>query len=196
MIFLSDGVVAIAITLLALSLVVPILSQGALEGEMIHELIGMWPAFLSYFVSFFVIAAWWGDHRRILSCIQQCNSTIIGLNFYFLLCITIIPFLTNLIIKYGHFTLTTVLYAAMQAITGTILLFMWVYASKDHRLIDPDLNARKIQLLFNRTFWIICIFLVSIPVALFSTTIAQISWIAIAPIAAFFRRAYREARKR
>ena len=183
---------AFAITLLALSLVVPILPQDALQTELIDDLIGMWPAFLSYFISFFVIASQWESHHRIFSYIRRCNSTIIVLNFCFLLGITIIPFLTNLIIIYRHFEFATVLYAAMQAITGAILLVMWIYAAGNRRLIDPDLNPRIIQLLFHRSFWIIGIFLVSIPIALFSTTIAQISWIAVPSINALFQRAYKD----
>jgi len=193
LITLSDCVFAFAITLLALSLVVPVLSKDALQIELMQHLMGMWPAFLSYFVSFFVIAGWWGGHHQIFSCIRRCNSTIKGLNFYFLLCITIIPFLTNLIVTYWHFALATVLYAAMQAITGTVLLVMWIYAARDHRLIDPDLNPRKIRLIFHRSFWAICIFLFSIPIALFSTPIAQISWIAIPPIGLIVQRAYEDA---
>jgi uncharacterized membrane protein len=188
---LSDGVFAFAITLLALSLIIPVLSRGALESELVRDLILMGPAFLSYFISFLVIASWWRSHHRIFSYIQRCNGTIISLNFYFLLCITIIPFLTNLITAYGSFKLATILYAAMQAIAGTIILIIWVYATKNHRLIDAHLSPRIIRFNSNRTVLVIGIFLVSIPIAMVNTTVAQISWIAIAPIAGLLRWAYR-----
>jgi uncharacterized membrane protein len=189
---LSDGVFAFAITLLALSLVVPVLSQGAIEKELLTDLQGMVSAFISYFVSFFVIASWWRGHHRIFTYIKRCNSTLISLNFYFLICITIIPFLTGIIIAYGGFSLATILFAVMQAITGTMLIVIWIYASRNHRLIDAHLDARLIRFNYNRELLVIVIFLASIPVAFLSTSLAQISWITIAPLAGILHRAYRD----
>jgi uncharacterized membrane protein len=189
---LSDGVFAFAVTLLALSLIVPTLSSGAHQNELTSDLAGMLPTFLSYFVSFFVIASWWRGHHRVFSYIKRCNSTLISLNFYFLLCITIIPFLTNLIIQYGNFELATVLFAAMQVLTGVMLIFIWMYASRNHRLTDPHLSARVIRFNYHRELIVIAVFLISIPIAFVSTSLAQISWIALAPLASILQRVYRD----
>jgi len=189
---LSDGVFAFAVTLLALSLIVPTLSSGARQTELVADLMGMGPTFISYFVSFFVIASWWRGHHRVFTYIKRCNSTLISLNFYFLLCITIIPFLTNLIIQYGSFELATILFAFMQVVTGIMLIIIWMYASGNHRLIDPHLNIRVIRFNYHRELIVIAVFLISIPVALFSTALAQISWIALAPLASILQRAYRD----
>lgn len=189
---LSDGVFAFAVTLLALSLIVPTLSTGARQTELVADLMGMGPTFISYFVSFFVIASWWRGHHRVFTYIKRCNSTLISLNFYFLLCITIIPFLTNLIIQYGSFELATILFAFMQVVTGVMLIIIWMYASGNHRLTDPHLNVRIIRFNYHRELIVIAVFLISIPVALFSTALAQISWIALAPLASILQRAYRD----
>ncbi|MEI6293022.1 MAG: TMEM175 family protein [Methanomicrobiales archaeon] len=192
LIALSDGVFAFAVTLLALSLIVPTLSTGAHQNELATDLMGMLPTFLSYFVSFFVIASWWRGHHRVFTYIKRCNSTLISLNFYFLLCITIIPFLTNLIIQYGNFELATVLFAAMQVLTGVMLIIIWMYASRNHRLTDPHLSARVIKFNYSRELIVIAVFLISIPIAFFSTSLAQISWIALAPLASILQRVYRD----
>ncbi len=189
---ISDGVFAFAVTLLALSLIAPALSPGAHQNELIADLMGMGPTFISYFVSFFVIASWWRGHNRVFAHIKRCNSTLISLNFYFLMCITIIPFLTNLIIQYGNFELATILFAAMQVVTGAMLIIIWLYATRDHRLIDPLLGARVIRFNYHRELVVIAIFLISIPIAFFSTTLAQISWIALAPLVSILQRAYRD----
>jgi len=189
---ISDGVFAFAVTLLALSLIVPTLSHGAHQNELAADLMGMGPTFISYVVSFFVIASWWRGHNRVFAYIKRCNPTLISLNFYFLLCITIIPFLTNLIIQYGSFELATILFAAMQVVTGAMLIIIWMYASGSHRLVDPHLSARMIQYNYHRELVVIAIFLLSIPVAFFSTTLAQISWIALAPLVSILQRAYRD----
>ena len=184
---LSDGVFAFAITLLALSLIVPVISKGAAQTELISDLYEMIPVFISYFVSFLVIASWWKGHNRIFTYISRCNSTLVSLNFYFLLCITIIPFLTSLIMAYGSYPLVTILFASMQVLTGTVLVILWRYASRDHRLIDPHLSNRLVRFNYHREIVVIGIFLVSIPIALLSPTLAQISWIAIAPLAAVLK---------
>jgi uncharacterized membrane protein len=189
---ISDGVFAFAVTLLALSLIVPALSPGAHQTELIADLMGMGPTFISYFVSFFVIASWWRGHNRVFAYIKRCNSTLISLNFYFLLCITLIPFLTNLIIQYGNFELATILFAAMQVVTGAMLIIIWMYASRNHRLIEPQLGARAIKFNYHRELIVIAIFLLSIPIAFFSTTLAQISWIALAPLISILQRVYRD----
>ncbi len=189
---ISDGVFAFAVTLLALSLIAPALSNGAHQNELTTDLMDMGPTFISYFVSFFVIASWWRGHNRVFAHIKRCNSTLISLNFYFLLCITIIPFLTNLIIQYGNFELATILFAAMQVVTGAMLIIIWVYATRNHRLIDPQLGARVIRFNYHRELVVIAIFLISIPIAFFSTTLAQISWIALAPLVSLLQRAYRD----
>ena len=189
---ISDGVFAFAVTLLALSLIVPALSPGAHQTELIADLMGMGPTFISYFVSFFVIASWWRGHNRVFAYIKRCNSTLINLNFYFLLCITLIPFLTNLIIQYGNFELATILFAAMQVVTGAMLIIIWVYASRNHHLVDPQLGERAIKFNYHRELIVIAIFLLSIPIAFFSTTLAQISWIALAPLVSILQRVYRD----
>lgn len=189
---LSDGVFAFAITLLALSLIAPVLSPGARQTELLHDLIEMSTTFISYFVSFFVIASWWRGHHRVFTYIKRCDSTLISLNFFFLLCITLIPFLTNLIIQYGNFVLATILFAAMQVVTGTMLVIVWMYASRKHNLTDPHLSTRVTRFNFNRELVVIAIFLISMPIAFFSTTLAQISWIAISPVVHLLQRAYRD----
>ncbi len=189
---LSDGVFAFAVTLLALSLIVPVLSRDAPQAELIDDLQKMFPVFLSYFISFLVIASWWRGHHRIFMYIKKCNSTLISLNFYFLLCITIIPFLTDLITQYGKFELATILFAMMQVVTGTMLITIWMYASKNHRLVDPSLNSQVIRFNYHRELVVIAIFLVSVPIAFFSTTLAQISWVVLAPLIRILQITYRD----
>jgi hypothetical protein len=67
-----------------------------------------------------------------------------------------------------------------------------MYASRNHRLIDPRLNARVIKFIYHREMLVIAIFLISIPIAFVSTSLAQISWIALAPLAGILQRLYRD----
>ncbi|MDD1719100.1 MAG: DUF1211 domain-containing protein [Methanoregulaceae archaeon] len=176
---LSDGVFAFALTLLVLSLQVPLLSSQDTSLSLADKLVSEWPQFFSYLISFAVIAAWWRTHHWLFGQIRRCDRTLINLNFLFLLCITIIPFLTNMLSLHGEILLATLLYAVIQAMAGFILVGTWVYASGKNRLIDPRLGSRKVKYITYSALSAPATFLISIPVAFFSTTAAQISWILI-----------------
>jgi uncharacterized membrane protein len=187
---LSDGVFAFAITLLALSLSVPILTGSGGGVELTNKLEDLIPVMTGYVISFLVIAAWWKTHHRIFTYIKGCDRMLISLNFYFLFGITLIPFLTNLIIMYGEIPVATILYAAIQAATGGLLLILWLYVSRKHRLVSPRLSPGMIEYNTKNLIFVIMIFVVSIPIAFLSTTIAQISWVVIAPARVLLQRAY------
>jgi uncharacterized membrane protein len=176
---LSDGVFAFALTLLVLSLQVPLLTSKDTSVVLAEKLITEWPIFMSYLISFAVIAAWWRTHHWIYGRIRLCDRNLISLNFAFLLCITVIPFLTNLISLHGDILLATTLYAIIQAVAGFLIIGIWLYASHGNRLIDPHLKYREIRFITFRTLTAPAAFLISIPIAFFSTTVAQLSWILI-----------------
>jgi uncharacterized membrane protein len=176
---LSDGVFAFALTLLVLSLQVPLLTSRDTSVVLGEKLIAEWPIFMSYLISFGVIAAWWRVHHWIYGQIRRCNQTLISLNFAFLLCITVIPFLTNLLSLEGDIFLATTLYAVIQSAAGFLMIGIWLYASHGSRLIDPRLKYRTIRFVTLRIFTAPAAFLISIPIAFFSTTAAQLSWILI-----------------
>src|SRR5512139_2403299 len=96
----SDGVFSIAITLLVLSLSVPVLTGSAAGPNLPSGLVAEWQSFLGYFISFFVIGMWWTVHHRYFQYLNGFDIRLLWLNLFFLLCITLIPFLTNLIIIY------------------------------------------------------------------------------------------------
>jgi uncharacterized membrane protein len=176
---LSDGVFAFALTLLVLSLQVPLLTAQDTSLSLAEKLLSELPEFFSYLISFAVIAAWWRAHHYLFSQIRKCDRTLINFNFLFLLCITIIPFLTNLLSQHGDILLATILYAVIQAAAGFVLIVIWLYASRGNRLIDSRLGARGIRYVMYSLLSAPVVFLLSIPVAFISTTAAQISWVLI-----------------
>ena len=95
----SDGVFSIAITLLVLSLTVPVMTGGDAADKLALSLIGEWPTFFVYIISFLIIGNWWISHHRIYQHIKQADRTLLWLNLFFLLFITLIPFQTSLIVK-------------------------------------------------------------------------------------------------
>jgi uncharacterized membrane protein len=88
----SDGVFAVAITLLALGLTVAGPGHGT---SLAHQLGHAWPAFVAYVVSFFTVGIIWVNHHALVSNIVTVNRTLMFLNLVLLLFVVMVPFATN-----------------------------------------------------------------------------------------------------
>ena len=86
----SDGVIAVAITLLALDLTV----EGYGHGPLIHQLYDKWPSFLAYLISFFMIGIIWVNHHALVRSITKVDRLLLFLNLVLLLFVVLIPFAT------------------------------------------------------------------------------------------------------
>jgi uncharacterized membrane protein len=92
----SDGVFAVAITLLALDLTV----AGPGHGRLIDQLYDKWPAFLAYLISFFMIGIVWVNHHALVRSIIKVDRTLLFLNLVLLLFVVLIPFATGTVSDY------------------------------------------------------------------------------------------------
>ena len=92
----SDGVFAVAITLLALDLTV----EGPGHGPLIDQLYDKWPAFLAYLISFFTIGIIWVNHHALVRNIAVVDRTLLFLNLMLLLFVVLIPFATGTMAEY------------------------------------------------------------------------------------------------
>ena len=92
----SDGVFAVAITLLALDLTV----AGPGHGPLLDQLYGKWPAFLAYLISFFMIGIVWVNHHALVRSITKVDRSLLFLNLVLLLFVVLIPFATATVADY------------------------------------------------------------------------------------------------
>jgi uncharacterized membrane protein len=96
----SDGVFAIAITLLGLEMKVPSLITSNEKGGLGHALLEQWPVYASFFVSFFIILVIWLSHHQLFKLVQTINKPLFFSNALLLCAVTIIPFTTELVAEY------------------------------------------------------------------------------------------------
>ena len=92
----SDGVFAVAITLLALNLTV----AGPGHGRLTHQLATHWPSFAAYVISFFMIGIIWVNHHVLIRSITVVTRTLLFLNLLLLLFVVLIPFATATVAEY------------------------------------------------------------------------------------------------
>lgn len=174
---LSDGVFAIAMTLLVLNIEVPEIPEDLVAAELPGELLDLWPKFLSYVLSFVVILFYWTAHHSIFGLIKGYDRVLIWLNSLFLMCVAFLPFPTALLGEYGDQQLVVVIYAGSLAVTRLLLSSVWWYVSGKPRLTNIDLDPSTMRAFSIRAWAIPLIFLVSIALSFFSVTAAVYSWL-------------------
>src|SRR3954451_10011025 len=135
----SDGVIAIAITLLILEIKVPEQEEGK---SLLSQLIDLWPSYFGFVLSFVVIGIMWANHHEIFGFIEHSNRTLVLLNLALLLCIAFIPFPTALLAEYlGHEGERT----TVGAYWGILMLAAFSFNAlfsypRRAGLLDPDAN--------------------------------------------------------
>jgi uncharacterized membrane protein len=133
----SDGVFAIAITLLIIEVHVPGRGHG---GSLGRELLDLWPSYLGYLTSFLTIGVMWINHHHVFSLIDRVDRTMLLLNTLLLLMIAFVPFPTAVLAQFVETDgarAGAVLYGATLTITAIVFFCWWRYASSERRLIGP-----------------------------------------------------------
>jgi uncharacterized membrane protein len=172
----SDGIFAIAITLLVLELRIPEIPSHDIDTLFLPTLVDIFPKILGFILSFFIIANFWLSYRRMFSFIPTLDRVLVRLHIVFLFFIVLMPFPTYLLGIYGNHLSVVVFYALILTMSSLLLFFLWKYASKNHRLIEPDLSEHFIEYMSVRNLITPVTFLVSIPIALVNPLLAMVSW--------------------
>ena len=136
-IFFSDAVVAIAITLLALGLPLP---HGSSNTAVWHSLRAGRDAYIAFLISFAVVGAHWRTHHRLFRAVARMDAVAIALNSVWLLMIVITPYATRVLSGSGGFGVRFGLYAAIQVITLVTFWLMSRHVRKGH-LLRPGMRA-------------------------------------------------------
>jgi uncharacterized membrane protein len=139
----SDGVFAIAITLLVLDLHVPEVGEGSLA----HALARQWPADVSYAVSFLTIGIIWVNHHGLFRHIERCDRPLLCLNIFLLMMVAVVPYPTALISHYArtpNATAAALAYGGVMVAMALLFNAIWHYAIRA-RLLTPGADAREVS---------------------------------------------------
>ncbi|HLT12230.1 MAG TPA: TMEM175 family protein [Micromonosporaceae bacterium] len=175
LVFFSDAVIAIAMTLLAVELPIP---DGASENALWDSFTSqLTREYLSFALSFAVIAAFWTSHHRFYEMVARLGRGMIWRNFVFLFLIVVMPFATNVMDETHGSKFGTVFYAATVCCVGLSRLEMLRHVRKVGCLRD-DLT-RQHTLNSIRVTTPVVAFGLSIPIALVDPVVARYSWIVL-----------------
>jgi uncharacterized membrane protein len=169
----SDGVFAIAITLLVLGLEVPpdTTDLGQALRDRGNEL-------FAYAISFAVLGKLWLAHHRFFSSLARFDSTLMGLNLLYLAWIALVPFTSEVMGDYGDESSAVIVFAIN--ITGISLTFaLQIYYSYRRDLVRPEAHELERRFVGPANFFFTAVFAASIPVALLSPTLASLMWLGV-----------------
>jgi uncharacterized membrane protein len=179
----SDGVFAFAITLLILDVRLP---ADTLKANLGSALISLWPNYLAFLLSFFVIGLYWSAHVRLFREIVRYDQNLIWLNLLYLLFIVIIPFSTS-VLSLHLIQLSVIVYAALMACAGYMHTVLRLYTGH-HRYLGEKCSSSYIRRGVLLSLIAPAGFTVSIGITFFSTLAAQLFWFIILLIHIVFQR--------
>ncbi|HEX2326797.1 MAG TPA: TMEM175 family protein [Chloroflexota bacterium] len=142
---LSDGVFAIALTLLAIDVRLPELAPEQVDAGLPAAVLGLTPQFLVYALSFLIIAGFWMEHHRMFHHIERYDYQLIWTNFGLLLSVAFLPVPNNTLSRYPGEEAAALFYAASLLVTGMWQVALWRYASRGRRLVAADLDPRVVH---------------------------------------------------
>jgi uncharacterized membrane protein len=119
---LSDGVFAIAMTLLALNLRLPDLGTHASDAQLRHALGDDWRGYLAFVISFYVVANYWGVHRRAMRAVTTVDARLISHTLPLLLLVAALPFPASVLATYGDLPSALAFYSAFNVVANLALI--------------------------------------------------------------------------
>ena len=165
----SDGVMAIAITLLILEVKVPH-PPGMEPIDLFNELLRLWPSYFALALSFVMIGIYWANHHYVFKLFTKTDHGLNLLNLSFLFWITFLPFPTAVLGSYvldgANQTTAATFYSAGLLLPAVSWTLMWLYACFGRRLLDNRLESRFLRLLTVKYLGSVVVYAIAVLVSL------------------------------
>ena len=176
----SDGVFAIAITLLVLEIHVP---ESAFH-DLWSGILDQWPSYLAFVTSFITIGGIWATHHGIFRRLQYANQRLMVLNLLLLMAVSFLPFPTKLMAEAIHdegaARTAVVFYGAVLLAISLVLSTLWAAATRNRHVLKPDITDREIRAIALTTAPNIGLYVAMITLAVFAPRIAVFGYLVIA----------------
>ncbi len=145
LLLLTDGVFAIAMTLLAVELGLPEEARHSSGLGLMAYLLSTWPQVFAFVQSFTILALYWSAHHRTYRHLRRSDGAFVWLNLAFLLTVSFQPFPTSVVGEHLFDPASGMFYFGSLVLTSASFWAMWWYATTQHRLVDPKLASRLVR---------------------------------------------------
>ncbi|MGZ5134501.1 MAG: TMEM175 family protein, partial [Flavitalea sp.] len=172
----SDGVFAIAITLLIIEIKVPVLHRATNEA-LLHSLSEMSLKFFGFIISFAIVGHYWSVHHRIFGYIERYNTRFIWINLAYLCSVVFLPFSSGMMGEYSsdlHLYVPYAVYVFNICLTGLMNLWLWLYISNPKKLyLTHNLSKARRRLGVYRSLVIPVVFIISLLVSFLNPVVSR-----------------------
>ena len=183
----SDGLFAIAMTLLVVTISIPMISDGDQVSALADALNDRSAEFISFFISFAVIGRYWLAHHQFFALLSRMDQSLVSLNMIYLAFVAFLPFPTALLGEYSENPLTVAVYAVNVAVVSGMEVVLFRHAYRGGLLARP-ISPEVYRWGALNSLSPVLFFLISIPVAFISTTLAVGVWLLMVPAGALANR--------
>lgn len=170
LVFFTDGVFAIAITLLVIEIKVPE-TEVYTDSSLLHYLSQTLFKFIGFFISFGIVGHYWSVHHRIFGYVTKYTTTLFWINLIYLLSVVILPFSSGLLGTYStHMEMNVPysIYVVNMCFTGFANCLLWVYVSNPKReMLTRKISKSRIKLGLHRSLIIPVVFIISLIISFF-----------------------------
>lgn len=135
---ISDGIFAVALTLLVLEIRIPVMEEIKTEAELLKVFMSLSPKFLVYFLAFMTAGIFWMGHSAQYKVIEKSDRNLNWINLLFLLCVTMLPFSTAFLGDYIDFKLAIFVYWLNIFLMGLMLFINWNYVYKNEFVSEEN----------------------------------------------------------
>jgi len=178
----SDGVFAIAITLLILEVSVP----EAAFGNLWRGILDQWPSYLAYVTSFTTIGGIWLAHHGIFRRLQYGNRRLMVVNLLLLMVVSFLPFPTKLMAEAIHSSdaerAAVIFYGASLLVTSLLLSGLWASVTLDSHLLRPEVDEKEIRAIALAAAPSVGLYLAVIVLAFVAPVVAAYGFLVIAVV--------------
>ena len=176
---LTDGIFAIAMTLLVLNLNIPESMRQIDDGELHQLLLSQAHKFVNYILSFVLLAVFWILHHNEFHFIKRTDRTHIWINTLLLMFIVLIPFSTSLIGDFSNDWMGSFFFACNLFILGTLFYANWTYATHNNRLVNADMDPRRVLIGKRRGLVVPCLSLAAMIMSFINVSSTHYIFLAI-----------------
>ena len=178
LVFFTDAVVAIIITLMVLEVRLPALPEHTSDAEVLRALVALWPKYLAVILSFLVIGLFWTLHHRRFNWVRRVDGALVWLDLLYLLALACVPFATSLTAEHPGRT-SAIVYAGVLGLASLISTALWWHVGRRPEIEANAEAFREMRLATLMSLVSTGVFLLSIAVAFLSSDLAKYFWVLV-----------------
>jgi len=166
----SDGVFAIAITLLILEIKVPGMGTSMTNWQLFDELVKLWPSYFAFLLSFTAVLIMWINHHGFFKYLRTINTSFLYANGFLLLMVTFIPFPTAVLAQHinsASANIASAFYCGTMVLVSISFNILWYTTARRRALVKDDISDQLIIKIRNAYWFGFAVYLSSFIISFF-----------------------------